>query len=194
MIATSFKDAIIEMMGEIAKQIPDSHKQTPVKAYLTGGGAVHYYCNSRVSDDVDLIMQFAVKIPEDLFVVWLNKEGILEQVHYDHTYNSTFGLLHEDYEDRAVHMITIDEKFEINLLSPVDLIISKLTRFAQNDEEDIANIINTGKVDKDELYTLATDAINVGVGFQKNFVEINLQHVMEMFEDLQPRTVTHLSK
>lgn len=183
MIATSFKDAIIEMMGEIAKQIPDSHKQTPVKAYLTGGGAVHYYCNSRVSDDVDLIMQYTVKIPEDLFVVWLNKEGTLEQVHYDHTYNSTFGLLHEDYEDRAVHMITIDEKFEINLLSPVDLIISKLTRFAQNDEEDIENIIKTGKVDKTELYALATDAINVGVGFQKNFVEINLQHVMEMFED-----------
>ena len=119
-------------------------------------------------------MQFSVKIPEDLFVVWLNEEGSLEQVHYDHTYNSTFGLLHEDYEDSAVHMITIDDKFEINLLSPVDLIISKLTRFAQNDEEDIANIIKTGKVDKDELYALATDAINVGVGFQKNFVQINL--------------------
>ncbi len=184
MIAHSFKEAIIEMMAEIAKQIPDSHKQTPVKAYLTGGGAVHYYCNSRVSDDVDLIMQYTVKIPEDLFVVWQNDEGTLEQVHYDYTYNSTFGLLHEDYEDRAVHMITIDEKFEINLLSPVDLIISKLTRFAQNDEEDIVNIIKTGKVDKDELFELATDAINVGVGFQKNFVEINLQHVMEMFEDL----------
>ena len=181
MIAHSFKEAIIEMVGEIAKQIPDSHKQTPVKAYLTGGGAVHYYCNSRVSDDVDLIMQFAVKIPEDLFVVWLNEEGTLEQVHYDHTYNSTFGLLHEDYEDRAVHMITIDEKFEINLLSPVDLIISKLTRFAQNDEEDIVNIIKTEKVNKDELFELATDAINIGVGFQKNFVEINLQHVMGMF-------------
>ena len=183
MIAHSFKEAIIEMMGEIAKQIPDSHKQTPVKAYLTGGGAVHYYCNSRVSDDVDLIMQYTVKIPEDLFVVWLNDEGTLEQVHYDHTYNSTFGLLHEDYEDRAIHMITIDEKFEISLLSPVDLIISKLTRFAQNDEEDIANIITTGKVNKDELFELATDAINVGVGFQKSFVEINLHHVMEMFED-----------
>ena len=78
-------------------------------------------------------------------------------------------------------MITIDEKFEINLLSPVDLIISKLTRFAQNDEEDIANIIKTGKVDKTELYALASDAINVGVGFRKSSVEINLQHVMEMF-------------
>jgi hypothetical protein len=180
-IATSFKDAIIEMMQEIAKAIPDSHKQTPVKAYLTGGGAVHYYCNSRVSDDVDLIMQYTVKIPEDLFVVWLNEEGTLEQVHYDYTYNSTFGLLHEEYEDRAVHMITIEEKFEIYLLSPEDLIISKLIRFAQNDEEDIQNIIKTGKVDKKLLYELAKDAISVGVGFQKNHVEINLEQVMEMF-------------
>lgn len=181
MIATSFKEAIIEMMEEIAKAIPDSHKHTPVKAYLTGGGAVHYYCNSRVSDDVDLIMQYTVKIPEDLFVVWLNEEGTLEQVHYDYTYNSTFGLLHEDYEDRAIHMITVDNKFEINLLSPEDLIISKLVRFAQNDEEDIQNIIQTGKVDKTLLYELAQDSISVGVGFQKNFVEINLEHVIEMF-------------
>jgi len=180
-IATSFKEAIIEMMEEIAKAIPDSHKQTPVKAYLTGGGAVHYYCNSRVSDDVDLIMQYTVKIPEDLFVVWLNDAGTLEQVHYDYTYNSTLGLLHEDYEDRAIHMITIEDKFEIYLLSPEDLIISKLIRFAQNDEEDIQNIIKTGKVDKKLLYELAKDAISVGVGFQKNYVEINLEQVMEMF-------------
>ena len=183
MIAKSFKEAIIEMMEEIAKQIPDVHKQKPVRAYLTGGGAVHYYCNKRVSDDVDLIMQYAVKIPNDLFVVWLNEEGMLEQVHYDHTYNSTLGLLHEDYEDRAIHMITIEEKFEINLLSPVDLVVSKLVRFAQNDEEDIKNIIKTGKVNKDELFELAIDAINVGVGFQKKFVEINLAHVMEMFDE-----------
>jgi hypothetical protein len=182
-IAQSFKEAIIEMMEEIAKQIPNSHKHTPVKAYLTGGGAVHYYCNSRVSDDVDLIMQYAVKIPNDLFVVWLNDEGTLEQVHYDYTYNSTLGLLHEDYEDRAIHMITIDEKFEINLLSPVDLIISKLVRFAQNDEEDISNIIKTGKVNKDALFELAMDAINVGVGFQKKSVEITLEHVMAMFDE-----------
>ena len=110
MIAKSFKEAIVEMMGEIAKQIPDSHKQTPVKAYLTGGGAVHYYCNKRVSDDVDLIMQYTVNVPS------------------------------------------------------------------------IQNIIKTGKVDKDELFELATDAINVGVGFQKRAIETNLGLVMEMFE------------
>jgi len=75
-----------------------------------------------------------------------------------------------------------EDKFEINLLSPVDLIISKLIRFAQNDEEDIDNIIKTGKVDKDELFELATDAINVGVGFQKKAIETHLGLVMDMFK------------
>ena len=182
MVPHSFRDAIVEMMRQIAKEIPDAHKQMPVKAYLTGGAAVHYYSNSRVSDDVDLIMPFAVKIPENLFVVWMNDEGLLEQVHYDYTYNSTFGLLHEDYEDRAIHMVTIDDKFSIYLLSPEDLIISKLIRFAQNDEEDIRNIIATGRVNRDLLYELAADAIAVGVGFQKKFVETNLSLVMEMFD------------
>ena len=38
MVPHSFKEAIIEMMKQIAKEIPDSHKKVPVKAYLTGGG------------------------------------------------------------------------------------------------------------------------------------------------------------
>ncbi len=80
-------------------------------------------------------------------------------------------------------MITIDEKFEINLLSPVDLIITKLARFAQNDEEDIRNIIKTGKVSKTKLYEFATDAINVSVSFNERHVKINLDIVMEIFLD-----------
>lgn len=182
--ANSFTEAIMQMMEEIAKHIPDSRKQTPVKAYLTGGGAVHYYSNKRVSDDIDLIMQYVVKIPDDLFITWINEDGMIEEVHYDYTYNSTFGLLHEDYEDRATNLAIIDGKFEINLLSPEDLIISKLVRFASKDEEDIKDIIKTGKVNKEKLYELAKDAINVGVGFQKNFVEINLDIVMDICNQL----------
>jgi len=184
-IAKNFTEAVMQMMEEIAKYIPDAHKQFPVKAYLTGGGAVHFYCNKRVSDDVDIIMQYVVAVPDDLFVVWINEDGLLEEVHYDYTYNSTFGLLHEDYEDRATHLVTIDDKFVINLLSPEDLIISKLVRFASKDEEDIKDIIETGKVNKEMLYELAKDAISVGVGFQKKFVETNLNSVMDICDQYE---------
>jgi len=185
MIAKSFTEAIMQMMEEIAKCIPDEHKQAPVKAYLTGGAAVHFYCNKRVSDDVDIIMQYVVAVPDDLFVIWINEDGLLEEVHYDYTYNSTFGLLQEDYEDRATHLATINGKFEINLLSPEDLIISKLVRFVSKDEEDIRDIIEIGKVNKEKLYELAKDAINVGVGFQKKFVETSLDIVIDICDEYE---------
>lgn len=57
----------------------------------------------------------------------------------------------------------------------------KIFRFAQNDEEDIQNIINTGKVDKKKVYELADDAIRVGVGFREKWIRMNLDEVMEMF-------------
>jgi hypothetical protein len=125
-LAQSFKEAIFQMMQEIAIHIPDIHKQQPVRAYLTGGAAIHFYSNKRVSDDIDLIIQSVVNIPSDLFVVWQNEEGLLEEVHYDHTYNASLGLLQEDYEDRAEYLLSIDDKFETYLFSPEDLIISKL--------------------------------------------------------------------
>ncbi len=56
-----------------------------------------------------------------------------------------------------------------------------ISRFAQNDEEDIQNIINTGKVSKERVYKLADDAIRVGVGFREEWVRMNLDEVMEMF-------------
>jgi len=62
------------------------------------------------------------------------------------------------------------------------LIVSKISRFAQNDEEDIQNIINTGKVTKERVYALADDAIRVGVGFREEWVRMNLDEVMEMFD------------
>lgn len=62
------------------------------------------------------------------------------------------------------------------------MIISKISRFAQNDEEDIQNIINTGKVTKEKVYAPAADAIRVGVGFREDWVRMNLDEVMEMFD------------
>ncbi|CAA6805660.1 MAG: Unknown protein [uncultured Sulfurovum sp.] len=57
--------------------------------------------------------------------------------------------------------------------------IAKISRFTQNDEEDIQNII---KVDKKKVYERANDAINVGVRFREEWVRMNLDEVMEMFD------------
>ncbi len=182
MIADNFKDAVLEMMESIAQNIPDIHKSSPVKAYLTGGAAIHFYTQMRVSDDVDVILSYNVQIPQDLVVLWLNQEGNIEQIAYDYNYNSTLGLLHEDYEDRATLVKTIDGKFQIYVLHPIDLIISKLVRYASNDEADIKAMVEHGYIDKEQLIELANDAISVGVGFNERFVSQHLEWVLEMFD------------
>ncbi len=183
MIADNFKDAVLSMMESIAANIPDIHKTSPVKAYLTGGAAIHFYTQMRVSDDVDVILSNNVQVPQDLVILWLNQEGSIEQIAYDYNYNPTLGLLHETYEDRATLVKTIDEKFQIYVLHPIDLIISKLVRYAANDEADIKAMVEQGYIDKKQLTELANDAINVGVGFNPKYVRLHLEWVLDMFKE-----------
>lgn len=61
----------------------------------------------------------------------------------------------------------------------------KLVRFVSKDEEDIRDIIEIGKVNKEKLYELAKDAINVGVGFQKKFVETSLDIVIDICDEYE---------
>lgn len=174
----SFQNAIYTMMDIISEKIP-SNMSSPVKAYITGGSAVHFYTGSRVSDDVDLILSHSVRIPQDLSVVWLDENQTIHQVSYDYNYNPTLGLLHEDFEDRAKLIKIIDNKFEIYLLSPIDLIITKISRYASNDEDDIENIIESCDIDKKLLEELALDTINVSVAVDKEFAKMKLGWILE---------------
>jgi hypothetical protein len=87
--------------------------------------------------------------------------------------------MHEDFEDRAKLLKNIDNKFEIYLLHPIDLIITKISRYAPNDEEDIVNIIRCCDIDKELLNGLATDAINVSVAVDKKFAMVKLGWILE---------------
>ncbi len=122
----SFKNAIYKMMEIISEQIPNNVAY-PIKAYITGGCAVHFYTNNRVSDDVDLILSHRVNIPSDLSVVWLDENENINQVSYDYTYNPTFGLLHEDFEDRA------------ELIKTIEAIVT----FCASDNSDFLNSLST---------------------------------------------------
>ncbi len=78
---------------------------------------------------------------------------------------------------------TIDGKFQIYVLHPIDLIISKLVRYAANDEADIKAMIEQGYIDKEQLIELANDAISVGVGFNPKHVQLHLEWVLDMFDE-----------
>lgn len=183
MLSNSFKDAVFQIMQKISNEIPDAHIKFPVNAYIVGGAAVHFHTNLRVSNDIDSILSHAVKLPDDLVVPWVDKDGNIQQLSYDYTYNSSFGLMHEDYDKRAVLIKTIDEKLNIYILDSLDLIISKISRFSDSDEDDIRALIKIKDIDRIELYNLASDAIKIGIGFPKS-IRTHLDWVMEMYDEI----------
>ena len=52
----NYKNAIDELLIEIAKKIPQEHVKYPIKAYIVGGVANYLYTQARVSDDIDMIL------------------------------------------------------------------------------------------------------------------------------------------
>ena len=178
---TSLKEAVIEMMNIIGAKVPNRHKNMPVNLYITGGIAIYFHTASRVSKDLDAIIDQHISVPSKLKVIWMNEHDQFEELAYDHNYSPTLGIMHEDYDKRAIYQFTIDEKLNVYILDPVDLIISKLSRFGEQDQEDIQRIIQNDLVKKEEFEALAHDAINVAGAGRPATLKLNLALIMEMF-------------
>jgi hypothetical protein len=182
-IQNNYKQAIDEMLEELSKKIPDEHLKEPVEAYIAGGAAVHLLTEVRVSDDLDIALSHALQIPNDLSVLWFDDEGYVQTLTFDNNYNQTLGIMHHDYVDRLIPYKNIEDKFKIYVLSPIDLIISKISRFNDKDREDIKSLIEKSNIHKDELRLLASMAINECAACRPETLMVHLDLILEMFED-----------
>jgi hypothetical protein len=64
--------------------------------------AVHLYTASRVTTDVDAEFGGRVHIPNDLMVEVTLENGVQQVIYLDTNYNSTFALMHEDYQADSI--------------------------------------------------------------------------------------------
>ena len=136
----------------------------PVKVFLAGGMAVHLYTAHRVTTDVDAEFGSRVFIPSDLIVEVTLEDGTRETVYFDTNYNSSFALMHEDYLEDAIALDLGVEQIKLHVLSPLDLAVSKIARFADNDKEDIAELVRQGLTTADDIEQRATSALGGYVG------------------------------
>ena len=180
---TSLKDAVKEMVEIIGAKLPSKYKKKPVNLYISEGIAIHFHTASRVSKDLDAIIDKNISIPSKLKVIWQNEQGEFEELSYDHNYSPTLGLMHEDFDKRAIYQFSIDEKLNVFLLDPIDLIISKLSRFGEQDQEDIRRIIQNDLVKKEDLVILANDAIAIASAGRPETLKLNLDLILEMFDE-----------
>jgi len=66
------------------------------------------------------------------------------------------------------------DQIRVHVLSPVDLAVSKIARFADNDKEDIAALVRLGLTSADEIERRATSALAGYIGGQA-MLKLNLR-------------------
>jgi hypothetical protein len=91
------------------------------------------------------------------------------------------------HEDAHADSLSIDvpkvkrKRLDVRLLSPVDLAVSKLARFADPDQEDIKALAGAGLLDAKELRARADEALAGYIG-RVNDVRISLDKACRMVE------------
>jgi Nucleotidyltransferase of unknown function (DUF6036) len=151
----------------------------PLGVYLAGGMAVHLYTGTRVTTDVDAEFAGRVLLPNDLMVDITLEDGRAQVVYLDTNYNSTFALMHEDYQDDAIAIDFGLQYLRVFVLAPLDLVVSKIARLAANDREDIIQLVRLGLTTAEEIEARATDAMIGYIGNQA-MLRANLRDVLAL--------------
>ena len=133
--------AFATIMSRIDATLGPAKPKKPVVACVAGGAAMHFYTGDRYSRDIDAKILARIMIdPQELQVAYQGNDGRARLLYFDTQYNDSFALLHHTaYADaRPVDIEGVDKRrLEVRLLTPVDLAVSKLSRFSEQDQDDI---------------------------------------------------------
>ena len=159
--------AFSEIAERIARSLSLPEGGPPIRMFVAGGVAVHYYTGVRPTRDVDAVFSHRMLLPADLDVNYVDATGVPRLLYFDRQYNDTFGLLHEDANDDSVsiRLRGVDaKKLDVRLLSPLDVAVSKLARFEAHDRSDILALAEAGLITERQLRRRAEEALAGYVG------------------------------
>jgi hypothetical protein len=182
--------ALTEIVARIAGPLAEiAPTRLPIRMFLAGGAAVHFYVGGRVSEDVDANFSARMLLPEDLDVNYIDAHGKHRLLYFDRQYNDTYALMHEDARDDAVALtlLGVDPRvIEVRALSPVDLAVSKLSRFEDHDRDDIAALARAGLISAVAVRQRANEALDYYVG-GKDRVRTAIDLACRLIEANRPR-------
>jgi hypothetical protein len=185
----AYWQAFAELMSRIEAALGD-YKGPAVPVYVAGGAASHLYTGSRLSADVDATLGRRLLLPDDLQVMYKSEDGKHRTLYFDRQYNDTLGLLHGDAHADSVPIDVPGVKrkrLDVRVLSPVDLAVSKLARFADPDQEDIKALARGGLLKSKDLRARAEEALAGYIG-RVNDVRISIDKACRLVEEIaRPR-------
>jgi len=189
-VRADYVDAFSKLAARIADALHDVPKtQLPVKMYVAGGAAVHFYTGERVSRDVDAVFSRRVALPADLEIAYRDADGAARLLYFDRQYSDTLSLMHEDAHDDAL-ALTLDgvdaRMLEIRLLTPLDLAVSKLSRFSDQDRSDIESLARHRRIRSADVRRRANEALAAYVGSTER-VRGSIDLACRIIDDMQLR-------
>lgn len=192
-VRPEFVAAFRQIAERIEQTLASAPKRTlPVRMYVAGGAALHFYTGVRVSEDIDAVFSHRIVLPEDLEVVYRDADGTSRLLYFDRQYNDTLGLMHEDAHEDSVPLSLdgIDKSvLDVRLLAPVDLAVSKVGRFAEQDREDIETLARRGLIDVRAFRKRAAEAAVAYVGAMER-LQGSIEIACKSIERAAPRRRT----
>ncbi|RDL42752.1 hypothetical protein DN730_18200 [Marinomonas piezotolerans] len=165
---TPLAQALLELFNEVAEialeQVPELTPHS-IKAYVLGGCAVHIYTNARGSNDVDAELEASKLINTNQVLLELppipyNDPNLGEtMLVLDKNFNTSFPSLHPDYQENAI-LLQSNNVVDVYLLSAVDVAVSKLARYGQQDYDDIVSMYKAKRFSIDEFKAVAYEALD----------------------------------
>jgi hypothetical protein len=170
--------AVRVIVDKIDASIPKQYQGETIKMFVGGGIAANYHCGTRYTEDIDasfskrLLLNFA-----ELNVPYTRHDGSSSFLYLDPNYNTSFALLHEDFEVDAIEWKELgneQRRVHAYVFSPEDLAVSKIARFSEQDREDIKNLAGYGLIDAAQVEKRASAALKNFIGNVKP-VQTNIE-------------------
>lgn len=159
--------------------------KTSMTAYIAGGMATHLYTAQRVTTDVDAEFSKRVLIPHDLMVEIELENGMPQLVYLDTNYNSSFALMHEDYLHDSIEVPMDLAHIQVRVLAPVDLAVSKISRFSDTDKDDIRALVEHELTTWQAIEARARQAVGGYIG-DTRMLEYNIRDAVALARQFQP--------
>lgn len=166
-LGAGYGAALLEVLQRVEAEFRKYDKAAlPIRMVIAGGAALYLHTGARATEDVDATFSRRVLLG-NIEASYRDPDGRAAIVYLDRNYNDTLGLMHEDADRDAqrVNIKTIDRKvLDVCVLTPLDLAVSKMVRFSDQDREDILLLAKQKLIDAVSLRKRAEEALKAYVG------------------------------
>lgn len=167
-LSAGYGAALLEILKRIESEFRSYDRRAlPIRMVIAGGTALYLHTGERVTEDVDATFSRRVLFSSDIEIAYRDPDGRAALLYLDRNYNDTLGLMHENADDDAlrVDIKDIDRTvLDVRVLTPLDLAVSKLARFSDQDRDDILLLARRKLIDAKALRKRAEEALGGYVG------------------------------